>query len=289
AVLNDPQVEIATREILANGRPRQQITKDIRRKEAAVAQIKRNYATQNLSQDDIHTCLYSMCDNDSFLNSNRVPIDKMIAFLEQYFSPDTPGDDVYSLAISAGEGGARLTHSHARQYNFALQARPRRICCLSRDSLTLWREIMHDMFRLWCLGEEDLLSETAPYKLTDTGQGKQRVQQSPRTFKAMQEILYHAQRGVKSWVGSSVIHLGDHNVPNALMFIDKYTQVSRILGPIVSCLEQLVVLHDKDEHIQNMIDKGYGGLEKLRKDILFDFFRSAFDGSGADNFFDAGR
>ncbi|CAN0447469.1 unnamed protein product, partial [Discosporangium mesarthrocarpum] len=53
-------------------------------------------------------------------------------------------------------------------------------------SLTLWRDIMNDMFRLWCLGEEDLLSETAPYDLTDTGQGKQRVQQSPRTFKAMQ-------------------------------------------------------------------------------------------------------
>ncbi|CAN0187466.1 unnamed protein product, partial [Ectocarpus sp. 8 AP-2014] len=96
------------------------------------------------------------------------------------------------------------------------------------------------------------------------------------------------QHGVQSWVGSSVIHLGDHNVPNALMFIDKYTQVSRILGPIVSCLEQLVVLYDKDEHIQNLIDTGYGGLETLRKDILFDFFRSAFDGSGADNFFDAG-
>lgn len=45
---------------------------------------------------------------------------------------------------------------------------------------------MHDMFRLWCLGEEDLLSETVAYKLTDTGQGKQRVQYSPRTFKAMQ-------------------------------------------------------------------------------------------------------
>lgn len=57
------------------------------------------------------------------------------------------------------------------------------------QSLTLWREIMHDMFRLWCLGEEDLLSETAAYKLTDTGQGKQRVQQSPRTFKAMQVIF----------------------------------------------------------------------------------------------------
>ena len=67
------------------------------------------------------------------------------------------------------------------------------------------------------------------------------------------------------------------------------SQVSRILGPIVSCLEQLAVLHEKDDHIKTLIDTGYGGLEKLKKDILFDFFRSAFDGSGADNFFDAGR
>lgn len=61
------------------------------------------------------------------------------------------------------------------------------------------------------------------------------------------------------------------------------------MGPIVSCLEQLVVLYDKDQQIKHLIDTGYGGLEVLKKDILFDFFRSAFDGSGADNFFDAGR
>lgn len=35
------------------------------------------------------------------------------------------------------------------------------------------------------------------------------------------------------------------------------------------------------------VDEQFGGVEQLRKDILIDFFRSAFDGSGADNFYDA--
>lgn len=37
----------------------------------------------------------------------------------------------------------------------------------------------------------------------------------------MLAILQRCQQKLGSWVGSSVVHLGDHNVPNALMFIDK--------------------------------------------------------------------
>jgi hypothetical protein len=144
------------------------------------------------------------------------------------------------------------------------------------------------MFRLWAMAEQDLLNPSIQYSLQDTGQGLGRVQQSPQTYKAMQVILTEVQRSVQQWIGSSVIHLGDHNVPNALAFIDKYTQVPRILGPIVSCLEQLEKMVEKDDHIRDMIDNGFGGVAKLRMDILYDFFRSAFDGSGADNFYDAG-
>ena len=138
------------------------------------------------------------------------------------------------------------------------------------------------------MAEEDLLSETVSYSLQDTGQGMQRVQQCPRTYQAMQQILVRVQGKVSHWVGSSVIHMGDHNVPNALTFIDKYTQVPRILGPIVSCLENLERICEEDDGVKNMVDQGFGGMESLRKDILYDFFVHAFDGSGADNFYDAG-
>jgi len=75
---------------------------------------------------------------------------------QRYFSPSDPEAGA-SLAISGGRGGARLTHSHERQYSYVLQ------------SLSLWREINTDMFKLWCLAEADLLSESNTYRLVNTG------------------------------------------------------------------------------------------------------------------------
>mgnify|MGYP006288083809 CR=1 FL=1 len=56
----------------------------------------------------------------------------------------------------------------------------------------------------------------------------------------------------------------------------------------MACLENLERLYDEDNGIRLFVDEGFGGVDKLRKDILYDFFRCAFDGSGADNFYDAG-
>jgi len=226
-----------------------------------------------ISSEEIEYCLYSITDNNSFLNSNALPIENMIEFLKEHFSPQKV-EEGYDLSISSGNNGARLSHSHETQYHYVLQ------------SLMLWKEIVDNMFMLWALSEDDLLNSKNPYKLTDTGQGHQRVQVCPQVSRVMHALLANLQNTVQ-WIGSSTIHLGDHNVPNALMFIDKYTQVPRILIPIVSAINGINHLM-KDNSSKLYIEAAFGSADRAKKEILVDFFRHGFDGSGADNFFDAG-
>ena len=292
-VLGDQYVATATREILPEKKSRRTIRGEIKQKEQAIKYISRNYARHSLSGDTIQRCLYSIGDNSSFLNGARRPVDMVIEWLQQCFTPGSEaGGCAGALAICDSEDGSRLTHSHARQFSYVLQ------------SLTLWREICNDMFRLWYLAEEDLLlpppAEVArmgedgvgtQYRLVDTGQGLNRLQPSPRTHKAMHGILYAVQqklgRGEQGWVGSSVIHLGDTNVPNALMFIDKYNAVARILAPLVNVITQIPTFSE-NPGLKTFIEQGFGGTAAAQRSILTDFFRAAFDGSGADNFFEAG-
>jgi len=275
-MLRDPLMSVATAEIDSEGRSRGAVATDIRRKERAREALARKYAGGGMCEDELLTCLYSVADNNTYLRYNRDPIERMIGYLTRYFSPTRADEAAFSLGISLGAGGARLSHAHDRQFAYVIQ------------SLTLWREITHDMFKLWYLAESDLLRPGNGYRLTDTGQGLNRVQQAPSVSRAVHAVLARCQRQLGAWVGSSVIHLGDHNVPNALLFIDKYTQVPRILSPIVLCLDGIDGMVARDPGLKGYVEAAFGGPERLKKTILTDFFRHAFDGSGADNFFDAG-
>lgn len=136
-MLRDKLMTTATLEILSPpGRPRRDIQREIKAKERAIEQLSSRYAKQGkLSKDNLAQCLYSIGDNHAFLRVNRDPCEKMIAHLKEYFHPTTPATGKVNLAIRSGKGGARLSHDHVKQYSYCLQ------------SLTLWREILFDMFR----------------------------------------------------------------------------------------------------------------------------------------------
>ncbi|CAH0485342.1 unnamed protein product [Peronospora farinosa] len=242
-------------------------------KQQAIDELVRDYSSASLSEEEIRLCLASISDSQSYLASNRSPITRMVEYLEKFFKPEKaePG---LSLEIRAGRNGARLSHSHATQYEYVLQ------------SLLLWKNITTSMLHLWWVVEEDLLRGSI-YRLRDTGQGLNRMQHAPKTSHLVHTILHHTQKMRPRWVGSSAVHLGDHNVPNALMFIDKYTQISRILSPIVNTVHDIPALAVQP-NTRAYIEGSFGGAETLQKEILCDFFKHGFDGSGADNFFDAG-
>lgn len=318
-MLKDPLVKVATMEIVAEGKNRSEVQKEIQTKEDAIKILCKKYATKKspkkshglfglkfaffsssnynghvsssddeednvnsgsnnecgLSYEEIEQALHSIGDHNTYLRFNRDPCDQMIKYLKKYFRPEEY-EEGFCLSITAGKAGARLSHNHSRQYMYALQ------------SLTLWREISHEMFTLWHLAEADLLDCKNIYRLRDTGQGFHRVQDSPRVSNAMHSIINRVQQRVGGWIGSSVVHLGDHNVPNALMFIDKYTQVPRILSPLVLCLQKIDEVCESKPALKQYVISQFGGVIAAKKKILCDFYRHAFDGSGADNFYDAG-
>lgn len=68
---------------------------------------------------------------------------------------------------------------------------------------------------------------------------------------------------------------------------DKYSQIYRILLPICTTLSRIPDIAQQPA-LRSYIDDEFGSTDNLYREILLDFFRHAFDGSGADNFFDAG-
>ncbi len=158
-------------------------------------------------------------------------MDRIIRLLQEHFNPNSV-ESIYSLSLNGNNisstsyksplsssymsnlygysnryfgGGAKLSHDHKTQYYFVLQ------------SFTLWKEIMYNLTRLWICSDDDMLHE--PYRLSDTGQGYHRMQSCPKVGNEMSRILHKVKSSIKqNWIGLSVVHLGDRDVPNC-----KYT------------------------------------------------------------------
>jgi hypothetical protein len=234
-----------------------------------------------LTPDELILVLESLADSESHLLSCHAPVADVLSWLERLFDPSTSEDET-DLAIKYGSSGCKLTHSHPQQFQFV------------RQSLMLWCEVQKQMFRLWLAADADMLSPQG-YRLVNTGQGLNRVQPAPCVSSAMSDILGIVKGQVgRSWVGLSVVHLGDRDVPNALFFIDKYTQVPRILAPIsrtVHAVDRLARNERTWHFVQffltpEQIAAGDEGRDvavlQTRRRILRSFFRLGFNGDGDD-------
>ncbi|KAA8916222.1 hypothetical protein TRICI_001619 [Trichomonascus ciferrii] len=274
-MMDDPLVLQAVVEIIPNGKKQSAIQMEIKRKERAIEQLASKYSQRGIiTKEEIRQCLYSIGDYHAYLRANCRPVEEMIQMLDDNFDPDQINGE-FSLGISLGRQGARLSHNHYKQYHYVKQ------------SLTLWSQIMRDMFMLWTLADHDLVSDHNRYRLADTGQGLNRIKPCPHLSRAMHGIIRKCQQRTGTWIGSSVVHLGDHAVPNALFFLDKYLQVPRILNPVyivLSDVDRLV----RDPFVNDWVCAQFHSPSELKTTILCDFFKHAFDGSGADNYFDAG-
>eukprot|EP00557_Chaetoceros_sp_GSL56_P001365 CAMPEP_0176496108 /NCGR_PEP_ID=MMETSP0200_2-20121128/11022_1 /TAXON_ID=947934 /ORGANISM="Chaetoceros sp., Strain GSL56" /LENGTH=650 /DNA_ID=CAMNT_0017894047 /DNA_START=44 /DNA_END=1992 /DNA_ORIENTATION=+ len=315
-ILDDERLVIATMYVKAKdevtGRvvDRNEVDRQVKQKIAMSQELLQDYAvdvnrttaatttttttTIGMTKDELKLCIDSISDAIAIVESNVAPVERMIHLLEENFRPNYH-DKQFSLelrgsgksfasgskygygfgAFGGGFGvrdssGPTLSHSHSTQYTFVWQ------------SLTLWKEVQKNMHRLWVCADSDLLSVSTSYQLLNTGQGLNRVQQCPKVGKVMRHLLNKTQSAAGSpWVGLSVIHLGDRDVPNALVFIDKYTQIPRFLKPIADFCDGIPELCS-NEKIRDYIEDQFGSEENLKMLVLSDYFKHGFDGSGDD-------
>ena len=247
----------------------------------------------SISRSELQLCIDSISDAIAVVESNVAPVQRMIHLLEDNFHHTsyekqfslelrgsgkcfTPSRYGYGFGAFGGGFGSRdssgptLSHSHSTQYTFVWQ------------SLTLWREVQKNMHRLWVCADSDLLSISTSYQLLNTGQGLNRVQQCPKVGKVMRFLLNKTQKAAgQPWVGLSVIHLGDRDVPNALVFIDKYTQIPRFLKPLADFCDNIPELC-ANEKCANYIEDQFESQKNLKLAVLSDYFKHGFDGSGDD-------
>lgn len=163
-LLDDELIEVATKEIRPEGKPRKmypplhlisidslsntrtnndRVQREIKEKEKAIEILSKRYGKRPLKggeklpltimgEEEVRQVLYAVGDNHgttvpfksklifvAYLRLNCEPVSRMRDMLHQYFKLNLVEKD-FSLAISTGRNGARLTHNHARQFQFGI-------------------------------------------------------------------------------------------------------------------------------------------------------------------------
>eukprot|EP00796_Vickermania_ingenoplastis_P008188 gene8188-5714_t len=254
------------------------------KKAEALRNLIKKYDT-NKSEEDravLERCLRSIDDVETLILSNIDPLLTLQNAIKQEFMTGSAGRQI---AISSGRGGACLSHSHEQHCQYVM------------ESLVLWELVQRKIFLLWSAAEKDMLMDgEGRYQFVNTGQGFQRMCSAPSSYSIMSQCVREAQERMGGqWIGIKVIHLGDRDVPNPLVFIDKYTQIPGLVYPVTQTLKQLKILFGKAipdvssavreveyPGISNLLREKYRSYEDLRLSILADFFKHAFDGSGDD-------
>lgn len=250
-------------------------------KQAGFTKLLERYGAGNpIKTPVVELCLRSIDDVWHFLRSNVEPLQTLRSIVQGEFErmEDT---SPFNIAITAGRGEARFTHSH------------RTHCQYVQESLLLWELVQGHILNLWEVAEDDMLvSGGGAYDFVNTGQGYHRLCRAPSSYVFMSDCVSAAEKQMGGWVGIKVIHLGDRDVPNPLVFIDKYSVIPLIVRPIVHAIGELRRIFSEDEGhshgsitypgLRNLLRAKYHSYEELRLVILSDFFKHAFDGSGDD-------
>jgi hypothetical protein len=257
-------------------------------KQAGMQRLIDKYGTGDKAKKDVvEHCLRSIDDVYNFIQANTRPLRALRRYIERDFE-SLPSDDPYVISVRQGRGGACFTHSHSVH------------CQYVTESLLLWENVQKNILDLWEVAENDMLVDgKGRYVVTNTGQGFHRMCSAPQSYGAMSQLVRETEQSMGGWVGIKVIHLGDRDVPNPLVFIDKYTVIPRIVQPVVQTLRALrYVFHEEDEEdeaqpqlaneynnypgVRNLLRSKYHSYSELRMMILSDFFKHGFDGSGDD-------
>jgi len=88
----------------------EEVQKAIKMKESAVKRLIRKFSDDNITEEEIEWCLYSIGDNSSFLVFNRDPVDTMISYLTKNFPESLDQDNVAPSpsGVDIKEQGCRI-------------------------------------------------------------------------------------------------------------------------------------------------------------------------------------